>query len=68
MGIGEGKGLKYSKMEISIRVSGREISQMEREHFGIKMATDILGSGSMAKLMDMESILLLMGLLTRAIG
>lgn len=64
----EVKAPKYSKMAINIRGNGTQISRTERALFGIKMATGILVSGLMGKLMGMVSILLRMGLLTREAG
>ena len=49
MGSGEVKGLKYSRMETSIKASGTEISRMEKELFGTKMVISILESGLTGK-------------------
>ena len=45
MGREEVRGLKFSKMEISIKANGTKINLMARELFGTKMATSILVNG-----------------------
>ena len=68
MGSGEVKGLKYSRMETSIKGSGTEISRMEKELFGTKMVISILESGLTGKPTGRGFILLEMDPLIKEIG
>ena len=46
---------KHSKVELSIKVSGKEILDMDKENKFGKMEPNTLAPGKMEKLMDTES-------------